>query len=225
MPTRAGLLQTLRRLTRWPMPAGRKTLPLAGFAALLAVCAFLAWIFAAAGGDGARDSKTVVVHPTQTPTPTPAVQVERLIIPAINVDAAVTTKAVAGNGEMPSPDGPQDVIWYDFSALPGLGGSPGVAGNTVFAGHVDYHDYGPAVFWDLRHLKEGDEITVRLRNGTQYRYTARSNRVIDPAATPFNEIVASTPQESLTVITCDGDFDPGTQTYDLRRIVWAVRAG
>jgi hypothetical protein len=48
---------------------------------------------------------------------------------------------------------------------------------------------------------------------------------VDPAATSFNEIVASTTEESLTVITCAGDFDPATRNYDMRRVVWAVRAG
>jgi sortase (surface protein transpeptidase) len=55
---------------------------------------------------------------------------------------------------MPSPVGPQEVIWYDFSALPGMGGRPG-DGNTVLAGHVDY-GVDPAVFWNLRDVKQGD---------------------------------------------------------------------
>jgi LPXTG-site transpeptidase (sortase) family protein len=224
----AGLQQILRGLSRRSLPAGRRTVLLAGLglAALLA-CALLVWFFAFGDSHGSDGSQSVVVAATatRTATPTPVPPVDRLIIPAIDVDAAVTTRVVADNGEMPSPDGPQQVISYDFSALPGLGGIPGVSGNIVFGGHVDYHDYGPAIFWDLRDLKQGDEITVRLRDGTQYRYATRSNRVVDPAATPFNQFVASTPEESLTVITCAGDFDPETHNYDMRRVVWAVRVG
>jgi hypothetical protein len=48
---------------------------------------------------------------------------------------------------MPSPDNAWDVAWYDFSARPGAGS------NAVFSGHVDYHDVGPAVFWNLRDLR------------------------------------------------------------------------
>jgi len=194
--------------------------------ALLTACAFLVW-FAASNGDddsGSR-SEQAIAAPTETASPTPVADIDRLIIPAISVDAPVTPRTVDRDGQMPSPDGPRDVIWYDFSALPGLGGRPGASGNTILAGHVDYHGYGPAVFWDLRNVKQGDEITVRLRDGSEYKYTARSNRIVDPAAASFNEIVASTTEESLTVITCAGDFDPATRNYDMRRVVWAVRVG
>ena len=141
----AGLMRTLRRLPRWAMlPAG---------VALLTACAFLVW-FAASNGDddsGSR-SEQAIAAPTETASPTPVADIDRLIIPAISVDAPVTPRTVDRDGQMPSPDGPRDVIWYDFSALPGLGGRPGASGNTILAGHVDYHGYGPAVFWDLRNV-------------------------------------------------------------------------
>ena len=211
-------MRWLRRLPRWALPP-------AGVA-LLTVCAALVWLVAFNGGDNSGNAPNqAVAAPTETASPTPVADIERLIIPAISVDAPVTPKAVDRDGQMPSPDGPQDVIWYDFSALPGLGGRPGAGGNTILAGHVDYHGYGPAVFWDLRNVKQGDEITVRLRDGNEYKYVARSNRIVDPAAASFNEIVASTTEESLTVITCAGDFDPATRNYDMRRVVWAVRVG
>ena len=214
----AGLMRRLRRLPRWAVPP-------AGLA-VLAVCAFLVWVVAFNGGDDSGSGfEQAIAAPTETASPTPVADIERLIIPAISVDAPVTPKAVDRDGRMPSPDGPQDVIWYDFSALPGLGGRPGAGGNTILAGHVDYHGYGPAVFWDLRNVKQGDEITVRLRDGNEYKYVTRSNRIVDPAAASFNEIVASTTEESLTVITCAGDFDPATRNYDMRRVVWAVRVG
>lgn len=213
----AGLSRTIRRLSRW--------LPAAGVVALV-VCAALVWLIAFHSGDGdGNGSDHAVAAPTETASPTPVAEIERLIIPAIKLDAQVRAREVNSDGEMPSPETPQEVIWYDFSALPGLGGRPGVGGNTVLAGHFDYHGYGPAVLWDLRDVKQGDEITVRLRDGSEYKYVARSNRVVDPTVASFNEIVAATPEESLTVITCAGDFDPTTDNYDMRRVVWAVRVG
>jgi LPXTG-site transpeptidase (sortase) family protein len=119
------------------------------------------------------------------------------------------------------PSGPQEVIWYDFSA-PGNGRQAGTA--TPSGRHVDY-GVDPAVFWNLRDVKQGDEITLVLVDGSEYKYAARSNRIVDPSAASFNEIVASTPEESLTVITCAGDFDPQTHNYYMRRVVWAVRVG
>ena len=199
-------------------------LPLAG-AAFIIACGLFLWLVASGGNSGGAGSQPFTAVATEAVTPVPAIPVDRLVIPAINVDAAVTTKVVSDDLQMPDPDGPQSVIWYDFSAIPGLGGSPGVGGNSVLAGHFDYHDFGPAVFWNLAKIKAGDEIAVRLRDGSEYKYTAVSNRVVDAAAASWDSIVASTRQESVTLITCAGTFDPGTHTYDERRVVWAVRMG
>ena len=155
--------------------------------------------------------------------PVPGGEGDRLIISNIGVDAPMTMRVVGSDGVMQNPEGPKDVAWYDFSAISGLGGRPGVGGNTVFSGHVDYHDYGPAVFWDLRKLDPGAEIVIHLRDGSEYKYSVQWNRVIDPASISWNDVVAATPQESVTMITCAGDFDASTRSYDQRRIVWAVR--
>jgi LPXTG-site transpeptidase (sortase) family protein len=148
---------------------------------------------------------------------------DRLIIAKIGVDAPITMRQVGADGQMPKPEGPLDVVWYDFSPFQGLGGRPGVGGNTVLSGHVDYRDYGPAVFWELRNVEAGDEITVYLRDGSEYKYVVQWNRVIDSSSAAWNDIVASTAKESVTLITCAGSFDPATRSYDQRRVVWAVR--
>jgi len=160
---------------------------------------------------------------TNPDAPVPGGEGDRLIIPSINVDAPLTMKVVGPDGQMPNPDGPQDVVWYDFSGFSGLGGRPGVGGNTVLSGHVDYHNYGPAVFWDLNKLEEGTEIDVHLRDGSTYKYSVSWNRVVDPGASDWADIVKATPQESLTMVTCAGTFDSTTRSYDHRRVVWAVR--
>ncbi len=215
-----GPVRIPRRLPRWsPLLASGIALAAAGVFILLVS---LAHVDVPAAGEDAFSNDSV---PSPAASPTSVAQVDRLVIPAISLDAPVTPKAVDGDGQMPSPDGPQQVVFYDFSAWPGLGGSPGEGGNTVLAGHVDYHDYGPAVFAKLNDLREGDRITVRLRDGTEYEYTTQSNRVVNPSSTSFDEIVAATPEESLTLITCAGAFDSSTHQYDERRIVWAVRAG
>lgn len=160
---------------------------------------------------------------TNPDAPVPGGEGDRLIIPSISVDAPLTMKVVGSDGQMGNPEGPQDVVWYDFSGFSGLGGRPGTGGNTVLSGHVDYHDYGPAVFWDLRKLEEGAEVDIHLRDGTEYKYSVRWNRVVDPLSTSWSDIVGATPQESLTMVTCAGTFDSTTRSYDQRRVVWAVR--
>jgi LPXTG-site transpeptidase (sortase) family protein len=166
---------------------------------------------------------------TNPDAPVPGAEGDRLLIPSIGVDAPLTMRVVTpdanGAATMGNPDGPEDVVWYDFSAFPGLGGRPGVGGNTVLSGHVDYHNYGPAVFWDLGKLDVGAEIVIHLRDGTEYKYTVQWNKTVEPGSTTWTDIVASTPQESLTMITCAGTFDSSSRSYDQRRVVWATRTG
>lgn len=166
---------------------------------------------------------------TNPDAPVPGAEGDRLIISSIGIDAPLTMRVTSadanGSVKMENPEGPKDVAWYDFSAFPGLGGRPGVGGNTVLSGHVDYHDYGPAVFWDLRKLEVGSDIIIHLRDGTEYKYTVQWNRTVEPTSTTWSEIVAATSQESLTMITCAGTFDSSTRSYDQRRVVWATRTG
>jgi LPXTG-site transpeptidase (sortase) family protein len=142
---------------------------------------------------------------------------ERILIPRIGVDAPVVVKGVGDDGVMQSPDGPWDVAWYDFSARPGFGS------NAVFSGHVDYRDVGPAVFWRLRELEQGDIIRVRLADGAEYGYRVMAKNTFDAATAPVAEIVGPTPQEVITLITCIGTFDQTTRQYDQRLVVRAER--
>ena len=146
---------------------------------------------------------------------------EKLIIPSINVDAPFTVKTVPGNGQMPNPNSWNDVVYYDFSNWPGLGGVPGKGGNIVLAGHVDYIHHGPAVFWDLRKLQAGDKVQIQMKDGSVATYEVVFNKFVDADTADFNKITAATAQESVTLVTCTGDFNNGH--YNERQIVWAKR--
>ena len=152
---------------------------------------------------------------------------DRLIIPSIGVDAPFSYQAVPANGVMPDPDGPEDVAYYDFSGFDGFGGLPNAGGNVVLAGHVDYVEYGEAVFWDLEELAIGDRVQVRMTDGSVVEYEVAFNKhvdVEDPAnASLWNRIVEATEVESLTIITCSGEFSAGH--YNNRQVVWARRVG
>ena len=156
-------------------------------------------------------------EPTATAEPPSDSPVARLVIPAIGVDASVVVLSVDGDGVMQSPSTPTEVAWYDFSARPGRGS------NAVFAGHVDYHDYGAAVFWHLRRLAAGDAIIVLLADGTEYRYAVVSAESYGAEAAPIQEIVGRTAEEVVTLITCGGSFDASARAYDQRLVVRAQR--
>jgi LPXTG-site transpeptidase (sortase) family protein len=146
----------------------------------------------------------------------------RLIVPAIEVDAEFTVKPVGTDGQMPNPNGPEDVVWYDFAQWPGLGGLPTKGGNIVLAAHVDYINYGPAVFWRIDELKAGDQVQIQLNDGTVATYAIEFNKVVDPGSqTDWSKLVSATADESVTLITCTGEFSAGH--YSHRQIAWGRR--
>ena len=142
----------------------------------------------------------------------------QLIIPSIGVDAPFSYKVVGSDGQMPNPEGPEDAAYYDFSQCPGLGGLPGKGGNIVIAGHVDYINYGPAVFWRLHEIEIGDVVQVKMADGSLVSYKIEFNKQIEVGDADWSGIVDATADESITLITCGGDFEAGH--YNNRQIVW-----
>jgi LPXTG-site transpeptidase (sortase) family protein len=158
-------------------------------------------------------------EPTYTPT-TATTLVERvpparIIIPAIGIDASLSRKGIDGNGLMQIPNGPEDVAWYDFTA------SPGEGSNIVFSGHLDYRGYGPAVFYHLADLKEGDVVEVQTKDGDMHRYAVSASVSYDAADAPVSDIVGPTSREVVTLITCSGTFNGPPLGYSHRLVVRA----
>ena len=167
----------------------------------------------------------VVLATTRVAAPEPEPEVVAGVAPIalqvdkFGIDAPIELGAVV-DGVMLDPSGPWVVSWYD--AL----GKIGEGGNVVMAGHVDYYTVGPAVFWNVRDLVPGDIVRVVGEDGANYEYVVewmqQYNVVTDLTPQVIqNDIVGDTGQESLTLITCGGDFDPATATYNQR---WVLRA-
>ncbi|MDI3340345.1 MAG: class F sortase [Sphaerobacter sp.] len=151
------------------------------------------------------------------PAAAPARAIERLVIPEIGVDAPVVVKGLDQHRVMEAPDGPAEVVWYDFTAFPGR------LGNAVFSGHLDFPGVGPAVFWRLREVTRGTRIDVLLADGTTYHYQVVSTAVYREATAPVRQIIGPTPTETITLITCTGLFDRTIGRYEDRLVVRAER--
>lgn len=137
----------------------------------------------------------------------------RIVIPAIGVDAYVEQVGIY-DGAMGTPAGPMNVGWYpDIS-------SPGTGTNVVMAGHVDYYTIGPAVFYSLGSLGAGSEIQVTGPDGQGITYAVTGSTVVG-ADTPAESVLGGGGGETLTLITCGGDFNG--VAYDSRTIVYASR--
>jgi LPXTG-site transpeptidase (sortase) family protein len=176
-----------------------------------------------------RPTAVIVRNPE---VPAPGAEGDRFIISRFGINAPVSYKAVGPDGVMPDPNGPDDVAFYDFSTWQGLGGFPGQGGNVVVSGHVDSGRVAckngtvpapcQAVFWDIGKLMRGDEVEFHV-GGEIFRYRVTSNQAVHAVTADWNAIVASTAEETITMITCGGNFNPQTRTYDHRQVVVGVR--
>jgi LPXTG-site transpeptidase (sortase) family protein len=184
----------------------------------------------AASGVATQNSSTTAVAASASAaatstTPPDTSPLAEFMLPKFNVDAKVVVKGVdPATNTMESPDNKDDVAYYNFTSQPGYGcqGTDKCA-NTVLAGHVDWYTGETGVFWHLKDLKTGDQVQLKLQDGTVYKYKVVSNDVYSDADAPVAQIIGQTPQESVTLITCDGVFNKSLREYNSRRVVRAVR--
>lgn len=142
-------------------------------------------------------------------------------IPKAGVDASVERLEIV-DGVMPNPSGPWIVSWYhDLATL-------GRRDNVVMAGHVDYWDVGPAVFWNLSQLLPGDAIAVLSEKDNSFSYVVgwmKNYVVADMTSEDFDEMLGDAGGEALTLITCAiGSWDEAAQEYRERTVLRAVQA-
>jgi hypothetical protein len=129
------------------------------------------------------------------------------------VDAIVETREIV-DGVMQDPTGPWVVSWYKETGRLGVPDE-----NVVMAAHVDYWDVGPAVFYNIRVLAEGDEVDVTGDDGNVYRYAVEWQKLFDADNAPIQDIVGPTDESALTLITCGGQFDYANGHYISRTVV------
>ena len=185
------------------------------------------------GDDGAKLKTEGIPGPIGTATtsvsapPASSAPVARLIIEKIGVDAPVITLGVDENFIPEVPDNPNDVAWYNWSSPPGHGS------NAVFAGHFDWTVNGQpviGVFYSLADLSVGDIIEVQLEDGTDYKYSVVGNLAVANDDSEAMELMAPTPSDMVTLITCGGVWTPDPNNplggeYTHRQVVRAELIG
>lgn len=131
----------------------------------------------------------------------------------------VLPMGVNASGELDTPRNIFDVGWYEASGKPGQGG-------TMV---IDGHNGGPhvvGVFKNLPSLVDGDIITIERGDGIIYNYAVvENNEVLLTDADAYMATASQSPRygmESLTLITCTGEWSQQQQTYLSRQFVRAV---
>lgn len=113
----------------------------------------------------------------------------RIIIPSYSIDLPVKPAPIVGDTWELSED----------TASFGFGSTPlGKAGNTVIFAHAKRNLFGP-----LRNIKRGDKVYV-LTSDKWFAYEVKEIKTVLPSQV---EVIAPTPDETLTLYTCSGFAD------------------
>lgn len=152
-------------------------------------------------------------QPVATPGKVLAGDPQRLVIPALGVDAEMVPLGLNAHGELDAPVRTDAVGWYRD------GPEPGQAGTVVVAGHLDTTT-GPAVFAELPKARAGDRLQFKARD-TTVTYEIERVAKYPKAAIPNDEVYRPTSGHDLRLITCGGTFDRRTRHYRDNVVVYA----
>lgn len=143
-----------------------------------------------------------------------------LSIAKIGVEKArILPMGVNARGELATPSNIFDVGWYDASGKPGQGG-------TMI---IDGHNGGPhvlGVFKNLPNLAAGDLIAIERGDGVVFQYSVVENKTVPLAESDsYMKTAAQSPvagKESVTLISCTGEWSQQQKTYLSRQFTRAI---
>ena len=135
------------------------------------------------------------------------------------INARILPMGVNAKGALETPNNIFDVGWYEGSGKPGQGGTS----------IIDGHNGGPhvhGVFKDLPALAYGDTIKIERGDGLIYKYKVVENKtVLLSESDAYMSTAARTPEvgkESVTLISCTGEWSQSQMTYLSRQFTRAV---
>jgi sortase (surface protein transpeptidase) len=143
-------------------------------------------------------------------TPVPV----RIEIPRIGVTSPLDRLGRAADRTVEVPSRWEVAGWY----APGT--RPGDPGSAVILGHVD-SKRGPAVFYRLRELRPGDDITVTRADGSAVHFSVDRTAQYPKRRFPTDDVYYPTLTPQLRLVTCGGAFDRGWGHYLDNVIVFA----
>lgn len=134
--------------------------------------------------------------------------------------ARIMEVGTSSKGQMQTPYSIFDAGWFTGSSLPGQGGT------TI----LDGHNGGPGVngiFKNLNTLQAGDEIRIEMGDGKVYTYRVYDNIEVKLSeANRKMQLLTTSPvdgQESISIISCVGEWSLKQKTYLSRQFLRATR--
>ena len=144
----------------------------------------------------------------------------RLIIPAIGVNAPIESVGTGADGALEVPK----INPWDGVGLYQDGPKPGDPGNAVIDGHLDRPGGSPAAFWNLRYLHPGDTVTVIDGQGNTVNFRVTRLHAYSPQEAPLQDIFGAASGIHLNLITCAGTWIPALHQTTQRLVVYTTLA-
>ncbi|RNL84620.1 class F sortase [Halostreptopolyspora alba] len=158
-----------------------------------------------------------------TPSPTepfgpslPRSEPTALRIAAIELNVEKFTRlGLNGDGSIEAPRAFDTAGWY------AKGPSPGQSGAAVIGAHVD-STTGPALFYRLPQVREGDHIEIEREDGRTATFRVSAVERHPKNRFPTERVYGPTGgRPELRLITCGGGFDERRRSYRDNVIVFA----
>jgi len=138
----------------------------------------------------------------------------RLIIPSLSINASVQHVGVNLLGNMKAPNNFTDVAWYEYGTVPGDQGS------AVIAGHVDNGLALDGVFKHLANLQIGNDVYIQTVDGTKLHFVVSDIEIYPYQDVPTDVLFGQKDAARLNLITCEGTWVGGRDTYDHRLVIY-----
>lgn len=135
-------------------------------------------------------------------------------IGGIGLEAPVISVGVDEQHEFDVPTADK-VGWYRHSS------TPGSAGSTVLAAHVDYGGE-PGAFFNLAAVEIDDLLEVEMADGTTMQYRVIETVLYDKTELPADDLFRKEGDSVLQLITCGGTFDAERRSYRGNVVVTAL---
>lgn len=176
----------------------------------------------AATGPAVGGSSTLSTPPAAEPASAdgPTGDPQRLVIPALGVDAPVDGILTGVGQVLRPPDDPARVGWWIASSPPGAGSGP-----TVLVGHVDSAADGPGALFAATDLAPGDQVVVRTSEGAEVHFEIVERSVYSKSDGLPPSLFALGGPPRLVLITCGGEFDPVAASYEQNIVLVAHPTG
>jgi hypothetical protein len=140
----------------------------------------------------------------------------RVTIERLGIDSDLVNLKIQRDGTLQVPQDFAVAGWHRS------GTAPGNTGPAVLVGHVDSFE-GPAVFFRVRELVPGDQVTVTRADRSQVVFEVYGQETVAKDAFPTDRVYGATEGAELRLLTCGGSFDADSRSYSDNVVVYARR--